>query len=159
MIRVHTANQGDLGAMVEIDLRCFEYPIYYAELRDYLRSPDCFCVIAANDNHCVVGYAVFKASKPEGLLEIVRLAVLQKHRGLGAGKELLRAGRDYAITYSLHEMFVVVPEIICDPRSPGDVSRWLGFQGFKANKVIKHAFVMYGSKIDGFRFTKEVNVT
>lgn len=159
MIRVHTANQRDINGMFEVDLRAYEYPIGYIEIKDYLMSRECFCVIAADDSHNVVGYAIFKKDAAAGVLEIVRLGVLPKRRGEGAGKELLRAGSDFCLTYNLHEMSVLVPEIKCNPGQPDDVSRWLRYQDFLAVLPIKKdEFEMYGSKVDGIKFVRKINV-
>lgn len=156
MIRVHSANQRDLGPMVDIDMRSYEYPLSYVDIKQHLQSRSSICIIAADDNNSVIGYAIFKVHSEQRLLEIVRLAVEPKHRCQGAGKDLLRVGIDLGSGKGVDKVFVVVPELLCVPNKPGDVSRWLSYAGFRAVQVLKNAFVMYGSECDGYKFTKDI---
>lgn len=157
MIRVHTANQGDINGMCEVDLRAYDYPLGYLEIKNFVTHPgEYFNVIAADDKHKVVGYAVFKRDSAAGTLEIVRLGVMPKHRTQGAGKELLRAGMDWAYTCKLYEVFVIIPECKCKPGDPDDVSRWLSYQGFTAiAPLLPCHFKMYGDCQDGIKFVKK----
>lgn len=158
MVNVHTAHQGDINSMYEIDLRSYDYPLGYAELKTLLQDPSCFVVVAA-DNNKVVGYAVFRKDIAAGFLEIVRLAVMPKERQFGVGSELLKAGRDYGLTANLYVMYIDVPEILCCPGDPDDVSRWLGYKGFKATvPTLPAKFYMYGSTVAGIRFTRNIDV-
>jgi N-acetylglutamate synthase-like GNAT family acetyltransferase len=146
--------------MFEIDLRTYDYPLGYVEIKDMLMSKDHTCLIAADEQHQVVGFAVLKSDRPKGVMEVVRLAVHPKHRGLGAAKLLLEKAEEFCVTCKLHEMFINVPETKCIPRDPDDVSRWLKFQGFKAvTPLLKDAFEMYGGKVDGIKFVRPVDVT
>jgi len=159
MIRVHTANQRDINAMFEVDLRAYDYPLSYLDIKDLLMSKEHFCVISADDKHNVTGFAVFKKYAAMGYLEIVRIGVMPKRRHEGIGKALLQAGDDYASDNRLHEMFVVVPETKCLPGDPDDVSRWLKWSGFKAvTPLLRDAFTMYGSPVDGIKFVRSVHV-
>lgn len=145
--------------MYEIDLRSYDYPLGYIELKALLQDNDCFTVVAA-DNCKVIGYAVFRKDVAAGFLEIVRLAVLPKERQQGVGSELLRAGRDYGLTANLYVMYVIVPEILCCPGDPDDISRWLGYKGFKAVvPIYPNKFYMYGDNVAGIKFTRNIDVT
>lgn len=158
MIRVHTANQGDINGMYEVDLRAYDYPLNYLGIKHFVTHPgDFFSVIAADPSNKIIGYAVFKKDQAAGTMEIVRLGVIPKHRGQGAGKELLRAGCDWAYTCKLYEAFVIVPECKCIPRDPDDVSRWLRYQGFTATvPLLPCHFKMYGDCQDGIKFTRKM---
>lgn len=154
---MHTANQGDLNGMYEVDLRAYDYPLTYLELKEFVTHPgEYFNVIAADDKCKIIGYAVFKKDASAGTLEIIRLGVVPKHRGQGAGKELLRAGLDWMYTCRLYEIFVVVPECKCCPGDPDDVSRWLRFQEFVATTpLLPCRFKMYGDCQDGIKFVRK----
>lgn len=158
MIFVHSANQRDLNAIFEIDLRTYDYPLSYIEIKELLTSKEHFCVIASDDAHCVVGFAIFKKHMADGYLEIERIGVKAKSRHLGIGTRLLQAGDDYSFSNKLHEMFIIVPETKCLPGDPDDVSRWLRASGFKAVlPLYKEQFKMYGRTVDGIKFTRCVD--
>jgi len=157
--KVHSANAGDINAMFEIDLRCYDYPMGYTELKTLIACYDAFCVIAVDEKLHTIGYAIFKKESAAGILEIMRLAVLPKYRRQGVGSMLLLAGRDYGITANLYEMFTMVPEILCCPGQPDDMSAWLLASGFKAVlPMVPAAFLMYGKTVPGIKFTRHIDV-
>lgn len=160
MVNIHSANAGDINSMFEVDLRGYDYPLGYSELKTLLACIDTFCVIAADEKTNVIGYAIFKKDSAAGTLEIIRLAVLPKHRRKGTGSKLLLAGRDYGITANVYEMHVWVPEILCNPGDADDQSAWLSASGFVATVPLKPAmFVMYGQTVPGIKFTRKIDVT
>lgn len=160
MVKVHSANAGDINAMFEVDLRCYDYPMGYTELKTLLACYDAFCVIAVDDKLHTIGYAIFKKDSAAGILEIMRLAVLPKNRRRGVGSLLLLAGRDYGLTANLYEMFTLVPEILCCPGEADDQSAWLTATGFQAVlPMVPAAFLMYGKTVPGIKFVRKIDVT
>lgn len=159
MIRVHSANNGDLSAMSDIDLKGYDYPLGYLELKTLLQSKNHKCFIAASENHETVGFAIVTRYKNEGLLEIFRMAVMPHRRCEGAGAALLNAAVGLAVHERLREIFIVVPETICNPASPDDVSRWLRDNEFNAVlPLLKNRFELYGHLYDGIKFVRQINV-
>lgn len=159
MIRINSANAGDINAMFEVDLRAYDYPLGYSELKTLLACRECFTVIASDSRNTIIGYAVFKLDRSAGNMEIVRLGVTPKYRGQGAGSKLLDAGNDHGVTSKMYEMFILVPEILCNPGDPDDVSRWLGFKDFRAVvPTVPAAFYMYGQTVTGIKFVRPIHV-
>ena len=146
--------------MFEVDLRCYDYPLGYSEFKTLFACLDTFRVIAADEKTNIVGYAIYKKDSAAGTLEVIRIAVLPRHRRKGIGSKLLLAGRDYGITANVYEMFVWVPEILCNPGDSDDQSAWLLASGFMATIPLKPAmFTMYGQKVSGIKFTRKIDVT
>ena len=159
MIKVHTANSGDLNAMYETELRTYDYPYDYAALKALLKDPDVFCVIAVTEKEHIIGYGAFRKMQNAEEVEVVRLGVLKKHRQQGAGKALLKAGNDYGITANMRTLYCIVPEVLCCPGVLDDQSQWLIDQGFTTTiPLLPQVFRMYGKWEDGVKFTRDINV-
>ena len=151
MIQTATATAKDLAVVKDLDLKCYPYPL----------ENDAWTFVFV-DSTCVV-HIVYVYNKPVGFqilepiesnLRVWRLGVLRKFNGRGAGKALLARADEFRAAIKAPVLDTVVPEIHCLPGDPDDVSVWLKFQGFKATKVKKDYFDMYGRKYDGFVFER-----
>lgn len=161
MIKVREAGVKDITTLKDLDLKCQIYPAD-PDLWAYLLTPATKGVYLAHIGHTPVGYAVCAdieiLETKQKHVRIQLFGSLARFRGNGVGKALLEKVEDLARNLHIKWVSAVIPEIHCLPDDPDDVSLWLRFQGFRAKRIVKDGFVMYGDKHDGFVFEKEVTL-
>jgi len=152
MIKVVTATAKDLPTLQDLDLKTYHYPLSDKGWKYALIDSPCK-VGMAQIGTTYVGFALFEQA--DGALDIHRLGVLSKFRGLGAGKTLLQTAN--ALARDLHslKLRVIVPSCHCE-NDKDNVSNWLKGQGFRAKGVKTDFFKMYGDLYDGYLFERGV---
>jgi GNAT superfamily N-acetyltransferase len=152
VIKIHEVSVKDLNVLKDIDTRSNFYPL-----------EDDAWVYAVVDGHCanygatigkvMVGFAL--AEQADTLL-IMRLCVRPNFRHHGVGTALVDKMVGLAQDLHVTTLSITIPEIHCLPGDPDDVSLWLKWKGFRATKVLRDIYYMYGDKIDGFRFERKI---
>lgn len=148
----------DVNFLIDIDLKCYDYPWSVDEWRLLALNPAC-SVTLATINMEPVGFVAWGKVIAKKEAEILRLAVKPAYRNSGVGSLLLGSIEIEANEYGMQKIVLIVPEIHCFPNHRNDVSQWLLTRGYKATKpILKNHFDMYGSKVDGFKFVGPANV-
>jgi len=153
MIEVRRATSRDMNALVDMDLKSHEYPWPAENWGTVIPHPETVIFIAQLGVKNV-GFCVAQALSGE--LKILRMGTVQKARGSGVAKAIMRELNALANSLRSDTLTVLVPEIHCLPGHPDDVSALLNKAGFQATEIIKDNFLMYGEQVDGFKFVKEL---
>lgn len=132
---IRKPNQHDLNYLLDIDLKCFEDNWTLDEWRHQLMICNNSIFVATQGN-TPVGYVLWCDE------EITRIAVKPTYRHMGLGSKLLDAVEDELRRQGHTNVTINVPESLCCPRKPIDVSIWL----------IKRVFRARSMKIDGVTF-------
>lgn len=150
MIHVREMTGYDMQTVVDIDLKCCEFPWSLEEWRAAQQEFKVFLVTSFGE---AVGFAVFSGEKDEdgnAGVWLRRAAVKPAMRGRGCGKLLVNRTMQYAREIKALEIRALIPESHCyDQRSAGS---WLLACGFKASKVFRNQFEHYGALEDGIMF-------
>ena len=152
MIKIHEVSVKDLSILKDIDLRSNFYPL----------EEDAWAY-AVVDGHCanygasigkvMVGLAL--AEQADSLM-ILRLCVRPNFRHNGVGSALMAKMVSLAEDLHVNTLSITIPEIHCLPGDPDDVSLWLKWKEFRATKILKDIYYMYGDTIDGFKFERKI---
>jgi GNAT superfamily N-acetyltransferase len=152
VIKIHEVSVKDLSILKDIDLRSNFYPLEDDAWAYAVVDGQC-ANYGASIGKVMVGFAL--AEQSESLL-IMRLCVRPNYRHNGVGSKLM--DKMVSLAHDLHvpTLSITIPEIHCFPGDPDDVSLWLKWKGFRATKVLKNIYYMYGDTIDGFRFERKI---
>jgi ribosomal protein S18 acetylase RimI-like enzyme len=152
MINIHEVSVKDLNTLKDIDLRSNFYPLEEDAWAYSVVDGHC-ANYGASIGKVMVGFVL--AEQIETLM-ILRLCVRPNYRHHGVGTKLMDKMASLARDLHVSTMSIIIPEIHCLPGDPDDVSLWLKWRGFRATKILKDGFYMYGDKIDGFKFERKV---
>jgi len=152
-INVRQVMPSDINYLTDIEIKCYEGAKGLDWWRETIKDPNKHAVIAAV-HKVPVGFVVWHEATrtSDRTAEVERLAVKPAFRRRGAGTKLLRDVVTGASIIGLTQLRIVVPESICFPGHPDDVSEWLGARQFSAVRIIPDHFEAYGSKEDAFVF-------
>jgi GNAT superfamily N-acetyltransferase len=143
---IRPATARDINYLMDIDLKCYEYPLDYSAWRVYITSPDIELLVATIEA-APIGFIVFTKT------EILRLAVKAAYRKEGTGSRLINNALDSARQAGGDKLDIIVPETSCLPGHPDDVSAFLMGNNFVAKPpIIEGIFEMYGRPVDGYCF-------
>lgn len=148
-LTIRKGYERDLTYVRDIDLKSSHYPwpgenwqvidgegveLFIASLRS---QPVAFIVTLLHEDEIV----------------ILRLGVRPDWRGYGIGTKLFDRVKDNAAANKCSRLVITVPEILCLPGHPDDVSQWLSSYGFRTEcPIVKDFSYMYGQWVDGYRF-------
>jgi len=156
MVKVLKANARDLNTILDLDLKTHAYPWAGTNWANVFNNPQSVIYVASIALK-QVGFCVLHQPEQGQELQILRMGVHEQFRGLGVGRRLLMEGYKLAHDLLCKKMTIIVPDIHCMPGDPDDVSVILNKQGFFAGPPIyADHFLMYGGKVDGYKFTKEL---
>lgn len=149
MLALRGSRPEDAHYLIDIDIKCFEFPWSPAQWRR--ASADCMaCVVTWKDTP--VGMAVFRKNHL-GDVEIVKLGVKKPFRKLGVSRALILNCAIYAREVASPFLVLIVPERRLCPGDPEDLSAWLTRLGFRARTPLyKDYFKFYGEREDGVMF-------
>jgi GNAT superfamily N-acetyltransferase len=136
----------DLNYIFDIDLKCFEDYLSIDGWLEYLEGN--YSLLVAIVKGLPVGVIVWQDNI------IKRIAVKPANRGNGVGSQLLQAVENSLVQKGFDLVMINVPESMCCPGQPHDVSHWLSERKFLADGVEKDAALYCQQKEDLFRFTK-----
>ena len=153
MIKIKPISVKDLGVVKDIDLKASIYPAV-AEAWAYAIVEGNCVNFGAYIGPKMVGFIILEQVQTE--LRILRMRVHPDYTYQLVEEELLGKAEHLARGLHVNELTVSVPEIHCSPGDPDDESAKLLSWGFKAYKILRDAYVMYGDKVDGFKFKKEI---
>lgn len=152
-INVRQVVASDINYLTDIEIKCYEDAKGLDWWRETIKNPEKHAIIAVG-HKVPIGFVVWseapKAS--DHTADVERLAVKPAFRKRGAGTMLLRDVITQARILDLTQLRLVVPESLCFPGHPDDVSEWLRVRQFSAVRIIKDHFEAYGYKEDAFVF-------
>ena len=152
MIKIKPISVKDLGVIKDIDLKASIYPAV-AEAWAYTFIEGNCVNFGAYIGSKMIGFIILERSQKD--LQILRMRVHPDYI-CHPEKELLNKAEHVARDLHVSNLIITVPEIHCLPGDPDDESAKLLSWGFKAYKILRDAYVMYGDKVDGFKFKKEI---
>jgi GNAT superfamily N-acetyltransferase len=144
--------RGELNHLLDIDLKCFEDNISLDEWRIYLDNSK-YSIMIGTIQGIPAGFIMW-----EGTI-VVRLGVKPAYRNFGIGSKLLCMVENTLIQLGKKVIKIKIPESLCCPGKPIDVSGWLRRRGFCAEKLESNATVFCGVPEDLICFSKYVSET
>ena len=156
-IEIRPVKPEDINYLIDVEIKCYEDVKGLDWWREILKNSDHYSVAAAV-HKVPVGFIVWQKAAYSGdgtdefVAEIERIAVKPAFRRRGAGSLLLRDATVAAHTVGLHKLMLIVPESLCFPGHPNDVSEWLLHRNFRATGILGQHFDSYGTKEDAFVF-------
>ncbi|PHS59573.1 MAG: ribosomal-protein-alanine acetyltransferase [Alcanivorax sp.] len=94
---LRTARADDLDALCALEQRCFSSDrLSRRSFRHWLRQSPCGLIVAEEEGHGLVGYALVMLYKGTRLARLYSIAVDASQRGKGLGEQLLDAAEHYA---------------------------------------------------------------
>lgn len=96
----------DLPAIMEIELRSYEFPWTEAIFRDCFRAGYVGLALTDPRDHSLLGYGVLSIAAGEA--HLLNLAIDPKLQGMGLGKRLLQRLLDQARWYRANQVFLEV---------------------------------------------------
>lgn len=149
MLNVRPATGEDVHYLLDIDVKCFDYPW----------SAEHWRVVGSTVNIAVatyygtpIGMVVFAGAESEKgvpFVTMVKLAVKESFRNRGIGETLLLTVVEFGRKIESTGVRAVVPE-------SSNAIDWLIKMGFKASGVDRECFDLYGIKEDGYMFQREL---
>ena len=140
----------DLSYLVDIDLKCYEDPWDVEKWRTVLMDFALDKLVSIRKQHA--GLAVWKFA--DGVSKILRLGVKPAYQHYGIGSELLRTIEQTTLERGIRTVKFKIPESLCCPSDPADVSAWLGRRGYKATRVCPLEAIFCNLVEDAYIFTK-----
>lgn len=144
----------DLAYLVDIDLKCYEDPWDMEKWRTIIMDFNLNKLVVIRKQHA--GVAVWKFDS--GAIKVLRLGVKPAYRNYGIGSELLQAIEKSAPNQKANSVVFKIPESLCRPGEPDDVSVWLAHRGYKATRVCRAAAVFCGQVEDAYIFSRRIGV-
>ena len=149
---IRKPNQHDLNYILDIDLKCFEDNWTLDQWRQQLTICHNNILLAVQGN-TPVGFVLWLKD------EITRLAVKPTYRHLGLGTKLVNSVELELHAQGCKDMVIDVPESLCCPRHPIDVSLWLLRRGFRARRLTQDSVTFCGVREGLIRFGKVIEET
>ena len=138
----------DVNYLMDIDIKCFENPWTVEKWRAICSDPQIFQLVATYYGS-PVGFVIWE--RTPDVMNILRIGVKPSYRRNGVGEKLLRAVESSAYHLQLFRVTLLVPESLCCPGMPRDVSQWLLHKGARAGSIVKGPCLGYEE--DAFLFT------
>jgi GNAT superfamily N-acetyltransferase len=153
MIEYRAIERKDAHYLIDIDLKCFDYPWLPSDWRDI--SNTCFGTVATYRG-TPIGMIVFKVGC-YGDIEVLKIAVKPTFRNRGIGKRLLFHAICYGQTVQASHLVLVIPETQINPGHTNDLSKWLSQLHFRAQApLLRNHYRQYGEDVDGVVFTLRI---
>jgi GNAT superfamily N-acetyltransferase len=144
--------RGELNHLLDIDLKCFEDNIPLEEWRIYL-DDSTYSIMVGTVQGIPAGFIMWQGNM------VVRLGVKPVYRKFGIGSKLLYMVENTLIQLGKKTIIIKIPESLCCPGNPIDVSGWLRRRGFRAEKLEPNATVFCSIPEDLICFSKHVSET
>jgi len=150
MFAIRDVKPDDLVHLRDCDIKCFDYGWDDEEWSHVFKT---HVVRIAHCYGTPIGFVVFvlMAEGPPAV-QILKLGVKPNFRRRRVSLMLLRAVMGFAMSAGLHEIESVVPEMMCRPGEPRDITGWLAKVGFKGTGVIRNYIQNMGTVEDGYKF-------
>lgn len=149
MSNIRRPQVGDLNFLLDIDLKCFEDNLSLDEWRIFFDDAS-YKMLTWIIQAVPVGFIIWQENI------IVRLAVKPVYRHRGVGSQLLSFVENRLIQQRHQIVMIDVPESLCCPGKPVDVSSWLLKRGYQAEFLHKAATVFCGHTEDLVHFNKNL---
>jgi len=134
----------------DCDVKCFDYGWTNEEWAFAIES---YSVKVAHFYGTPIGFAVFVVVNDEPrIVHLFKVGVKPPFRKRKAGRLLIHEATTFARVQGLNEIEAVVPEMLCSPGEPQDITGWLLKVGFLGTGVIRNYIQNMGVKEDGYKF-------
>lgn len=146
---VRPAVAEDVTHVMDIDVKSFDLPWSSEEWHRPQLS-----IGVATLQKTPIGVAVFQIVrfKEDCYVEFHKLAVRPNFRGRKVSLQLFEDVMHCARYSGATHIETIVPENLCLPGNPQDISGWLTRVGFRATGVKRGHFQLYGQPEDGYEF-------
>lgn len=161
ILSLRCATGDDCQHLIDIDLKCFEFPwnadfwgwaganysIFVVTHYDQPVGFACYCI-------CDSGYCRSR------VMVLNKVAVKSAYRGHGIGNMLVEAVQRMALSADLMLMETIIPESLCRPGEPDDVTGFFQKLGYRAvAPLVRDCFEYCGGLEDGIRFIRNLKDT
>ena len=155
---IRRAQVRDVNALLDIDLKSYDYPWTITKWREISGDED-YTLLIATLKAQPVSMCVWRRRKDAAdCAEIVKLATKPRNQGQGLAALLLNRVEGNMRSAGIKKAVFAVPEIKCFPGHPDDVSAWLLARKYKPVKpILRDEYCMYGSMCDGFQFARDLS--
>jgi len=150
MSNIRRPQVGDLNYLVDIDLKCFEDNISLDEWRLFFDDTS-YKMLVWIIQGIPVGFIIWQENT------IVRMAVKPVYRHRGIGAQLLSFVENRLVQQRHQTVMTNIPESLCCPGKPVDVSGWLSKRGYQAESLQKDAAMFCGCTEDLVHFNKNLS--
>jgi GNAT superfamily N-acetyltransferase len=140
----------DVNHLLDIDIKCFDDTLPIDQWREVCLDPDVSKLVGTWYN-TPVGFVLW--SYRAQCVSVLRIGVKPEYRNKGVGTTLLQTAVIAARQCKAMSVDILVPESLCCPGSPGDVSQWLIAQNFRAKEILKDVAVYCGNPEDAYLFS------
>lgn len=155
LIKTRMAMAKDLGRILDLDIKCQEYPDNLEVLKLYTTEPSRVAFVAAIGQRDV-GYALCTKLREEatgGDAFFVVVGVHPDFRNIGVSKSLMCVVSNRALQEKCHTITFVVPSYkIDDIHDPDYLGWWFESMELKAGRVWTDFFYRYGKNWDAYVF-------
>jgi len=147
---IRDAKPSDLVHLQDCDVKCFDW-VWTPE--EWTHAFDNYVVKVAHYYGTPIGFAVFVAlNQNPRIVYLFKLGVKTNFRRRGAGRLLVVNAMDFAAGQGIHEIESIVPETLCRPGEPQNITDWLAKVGLKGAGVVPKYISSMGVVEDGYRF-------
>lgn len=166
MIHYRSAIQADLSILCDLDLKCHERaPETNEWWTQIAANPQADCFVACK-SRVTIGMIVWEKQAfrlPEfktkqTTLHIHKICVRTEFRGQKIAQRLLAQAHEEARKKGCLYMTMSVPEYLCIPGQPDNVSDWLNKLQFKASIILPEKVDLYGIAYDQFLFVHKMKL-
>ena len=153
MLTVRPAKAADIQYVLDLDMKCFDDPWP----SDRWRTPELSVAVACSYG-TPVGVVVFEIinTRKQQCVRMDKIAVKPGFRRRGIGAMLVDEVRKTAMYSGLLYVEMTVPESLCVPNTPRDITGFLSKAGFRGFGIKQNAFADLGQSEDGFIFRLEI---
>lgn len=156
-VSVRTAMARDLGVLIDLEIKCQQYPRDIISIKPFVEDPKRVALIAKLGSRDI-GYALCsKQEVPAGDHAFdamcCSVGVHPNFRNLGVSKKLMSEVSKRALTQKCHSILMLVPSYqIDDPTDPDYIGWWFESMELKAARVLNEYYFHYGKLYDAYVF-------
>ena len=153
MIEVRPGRKEDIQYVLDIDVKCFDDPWSPDKWRK-----DELSVAVGTVHKTPVGVVVFEIinTRKQQCVRMDKIAVKPGFRNRGIAKALVQEVRNCCMYNGLLYIETIIPESMCVPDTPRDVTGFLSKVGFRGFGIKRDAFTDMGQPEDGYIFRLEI---
>lgn len=150
MFAIRPFTPADLVHLQDCDVKCFDYG-WNAE--EWAFAAENYAIRIASYYGTPVGFAVMVVvTDPKRVGHLFKLGVKPNFRRRKVGRLLIASTIAFAKASDVDEIESIVPEGLCRPGEPQDITGWLAKVGFRGTGVVPNYIHNMGVIEDGYKF-------
>lgn len=147
---IRDAKPDDLVHLQDCDVKCFDYGW---STEEWEFAAENYAVRVAHYYGTPIGFAVFVVlNERQRIVHLFKLGVKPNFRRRKVGRLLVAEAMGFAEVRGIGEIESIIPESLCRPGEPQDITGWLAKIGFRGTGLVPNYIQNMGINEDGYKF-------